>query len=134
MRLKYRDFWKRYGEFVVVAEDLKEMDSEGVCVPKGTYQIIEKDEFGYELYNITTSEFVHTDGAAIDGDTEFMIRYTDTDTMLDTLYGALTRKAMVLMAEGWTLQDEYEPHSLDIGPLLAQIKIVKLLTEATDGQ
>jgi len=127
MKLKFKDFWKHYGEFITT-EEIEDYDGD-ICIPKGTYQIIEKDQFGYELYNIATSEFVHTEGALIDETSEFNTRYSDTNTMLDTLYGALTRKAIILMAEGWTLQDGNDPHSLDIGPLLAQIKIIKLLIE-----
>ena len=133
MNIKYEKLWKRHGEIIQITEDINDYEDE-LAIPKGSYQIIEKDEYGYELFNIKTYDMVHTEGAKMDG-LEFRIMYADTQTILETMYDALTRQALNLTAEGWTInEDKYDRHSLDIAPLLGKIKVIKILLETSIGK
>ena len=132
MNVKYENLWKRHGEIIQITEDINDYEDE-LAIPKGSYQIIEKDEYGYELFNIRTYNMVHTEGAQMDG-LEFNIMYADTQTILETMYDALTRQALNLTAEGWTIHDEYTPNALDITPLMDKIKVIKMLLETAIGK
>ena len=108
MNIKAKDIWKYIGWEIVIPEEY-----ENEYLPKGVYQIVEKQEYGIILAKNNT-EYILDEW---EEDDEFEVYDLEESEKLRRLIKYQCQKIIQLSQEGWSIEDSHYNISEDLEKL-----------------
>jgi hypothetical protein len=137
MKINASEFWEEIGTVFNNPEDIlaeeyniyDDITTKFVLLTKGTYLIMDKDDFGYKLYDIVREKNKFFEAGWVEEDLEFETVHIQPLEVLELAAESITKTILTLTSEGWEAnpEDRYFDLTPEIKKLETIVTTLKIL-------